>query len=256
MFVTLTLLNVVTELPEIDCVDVPFKTSDPVPAVNVPSFVKSLETFKVDGDESVPEMVSPPKLVALLPAIDEDPLKITVPPLLVNVPLFVHVPATLMVEDGAVKVLEGLMTMLLNELVLEPLIRVEPPKVTVLEPEFKVPLFTKLPLIFRLEVGVKDPVIVIFPKVGTVLPVTIVVPENVMALDVKVDELLLIKFPFKSMALLPALKIPEVKVNTPFTVTAELRLIASALLIVRFLKSVVLVGSSGPVAIAEPLELV
>jgi hypothetical protein len=157
---------------------------------------------------------------------------------------------------GPVNELAGLITKLLKEHILVPEITVVPPKVTVAEPELSVPLLTKLPLILRLVVGVNDPVMVMLPKTGAVLPVTDVVPENVIALDVKEDELLLNKSPFKSIELLPALKTPDVNVNVPFIVTAALRLIGSVLLIVRFLRSDALVGSSEPVAMAEPLELV
>jgi len=100
---------------------------------------------------------------------------------------------------GPVNELAGLITKLLKEHILVPEITVVPPKVTVAEPELSVPLLTKLPLILRLVVGVNDPVMVMLPKTGAVLPVTDVVPENVIALDVKEDELLLNKSPFKSI---------------------------------------------------------
>lgn len=254
--VTVMLLKVVVVVPLIDCVEDPFNTNVPDPALNVPLLVKFLATLRLEGEVNVPETVTPPKLVALLPAIKEVPLNTTVPPLLVNVPLFVHVPATFMVVLGAVRELAGLITKLLKELMLEPDITVVPPKVTVPDPELSVPLLTKLPLIFKLDVGVNDPVIVTFPKTGVALPVTDVAPENVIALDVKVDELLLTKFPFKSIALLPALKLPDVSVNVPFTVTAEFKLIGPLQLIVRFPKAEVFSGNSNPVVSADTLELV
>ena len=245
--VTVMLLKVVVVVPLIDCVEVPFNTNVPDPALNVPLLVKLRATFKLAGEVSVPETVTPPKLVALLPAIEDVPLNTTVPPLLTNVPLFVHVPATFIVVLGAVSELDGLITKLLKELILEPDITVVPPKVTVAEPELNVPLLTKLPLIFKLEVGVNVPVIRIFPKVGVVVPVSDVVPEKVTELVVKDAGALLAKLPLMSILLLPALKFPLVNVKIPFTVIAEFKVTAPPPCMVKLFKRLVEAGNSAPV---------
>ena len=93
------------------------------------------------------------------------------------------------------------------------------------------------------------PVIVIAPKVGVELPDIVVVPEKVMALDVSVEPALLTKFPLKSIAFAPALKLPLERVNTPFTVRADPNDKAPVPVFDKLASAVVLIGSSGPVVI-------
>ena len=126
--------------------------------MKVPLFVKLRATNKLAGEVSVLDaaMVIPPKLVVLVPPMVDVPLNTTVPALLVNVPLLVQVPATLILVLGAVNELEALIVTLLKELVLVPEMTVVPPKVTVEEPEFRVPLFIRFPLIANAEVGVSE----------------------------------------------------------------------------------------------------
>lgn len=117
----------------------------PVDRLNVPLFVKLPARFNDDGEFSIPDMVMWLKLGVDEPEMLVVPLNTIVPEELLNVPLSVKLPATFTVPLGAVRVPE--IVTLLNEHVLEPLIVVVPPKVTVPEPEFKVPLFARLPLI-------------------------------------------------------------------------------------------------------------
>jgi len=145
------------------------------------------------------------------------------------------VPETFIDEEGAVK--DPLITTLLKELVFDPLMAVVPPKVTVPDPELRVPLFTRLPLIAKAEVGVSDPVTVTvtLPNITGVLPEMLVAPEKVIELLVKIEGLLLSKFPFKSIGKPPALNTPLVRVKSPLIVAAAFKLICPLLFIVRFL---------------------
>jgi hypothetical protein len=191
-------------------------------------------------------MVIPLNVVDAEPAIELVPLKVTVfvaAPLL-KVPLLVQVPATLMLPVGAVKV--PLMVTLLKALTLDPEIVVVPPKIVVADPAFSVPLFTRLPLIWKLEVGVRAPVMVIAPKVGVALPDIVVVPEKVMVLEVSVELALLTKFPLRLSALVLALNVPLVSVNTPFTVISLARVSVADPPFVKLFNAVLFEGSSAP----------
>jgi hypothetical protein len=181
------------------------------------------------------------------------PLKLMEPLLCKNVPLFTKLPAIFIVPLGAVRVFVLATVTLLKEETLDPEIAVEPPNVVVAEPAFKVPLLTKFPLILNEVDGVKLPVpeIVIPPKVGVALPEIIVVPENVIELDVNVDAALLTKLPFISMSFDPELKEPSERVRIPFTVISDASVRAPDPCFVIFAKAVVLVGNSGPVDIEE-----
>ena len=66
-------------------------------------------------------------------------MKVTVPPLAVNVPALDQLPATFIFVAGAVNVLDAAMVRLLKELILAPLIAVVPSKVTVPLRALKVP---------------------------------------------------------------------------------------------------------------------
>lgn len=122
------------------------KTTVPPLLLKVPLFVKlPAIPNELVGAVSVPDTVTVKKLDWFEPAMVVVPLKLTAPLLLLKVPLFVQLPATLNVPVGAVRDPE--MTMLLNEEVLLPEIVVVPPKVVVAVPAFSVPLLTRLPLI-------------------------------------------------------------------------------------------------------------
>ena len=219
----------------------------PEPWLKVPLFVKFPAKLRIAGALSIPVIVIPLKVVAVVPAIELVPLKVTVfvaTPRL-KVPLLVQVPATLKLPTGAVNI-PAIMT-LLKELVLEPEIVVVPPNVAVAVPVFNVPLFIRFPLIWKLEDGVKEPVTVIDPKVGTALPEIEVVPEKVIALEVSVEEALLTKFPFKSMEFEPALNEPLESVKMPFMVMLLPKERVPDPVLDRLANAVVLDGNSGPV---------
>lgn len=250
VFVTEILLKSVTADPLMFWIVDPLNTTVPVPRLNVPLLTKLPARLSVAGAFSVPEIVICLKLVVDVPEIELVPLKTTVPLLCVKVPLLTKLPATFIEPLGAVKV--PLITMLLNELTLDPEMAVVPPKMVV-APAFSVPLLTRFPLILRLEEGVRVPVMVMFPKIGVELPETIVVPEKVMALEVSVELALLTKFPFMSIALLPALKEPLVRVSVPLTVTSLASVNVADPVLVRFASAVVLAGSSTPELIAPDI---
>lgn len=211
------LLKSVTALPEIDCVAEPLKTTVPVPLLNVPLLVKLAPTLRVAGEFKVPLMVILLKFEEADPATLDVPLNTIVPVPAVNVPLFVHVPAIFSGPEGAISV--PLIRILFSDEVLDPEIVVFPPKVTVEDPAFNVPLFTRLPLMLKFAAGVNVPVMVIAPKVGLADPDIVVVPENVEVLDVSDGPTLLTIFPLKSIGLLLELNPPDA-VKIPLTVIA------------------------------------
>lgn len=86
-----------------------------------------------------------------------------------------------------------------------------------------------------MDVGVNVPVTVMLPNTGDVEPLIVVVPLKVIVLDVSVDVELLTKFPFKSIAFDPALKLPFDTVSMPLTVMAEFRVRISEPCFVKFL---------------------
>ena len=214
MLVTVILLKSVTELPEMDWVDVPLNTTVLLPRLKVPLFVKLPATLIEDGAFNVPLIVIFAKLV-VEPEKVVAPLKTTVPPFALNVPLLVQLPATFMVAEGAVRIL--LITTLLKDDTLLPEMVVLPPNVAVAEPAFKVPLFVIFPLILKLVDGVSAPLMMIAPKVGVVLPLIVVVPENVIVLEVSRDAELLTRFPARLMLLVLASSVPPLKVSEPLT---------------------------------------
>ena len=214
MFDTVILLKSVRE-PAIDCVELPLKTTVPVPRLNVPLLVKLPPTPSVAGPLSVPLIMIFAKFVEEEPAMLVAPLKTVVPPLAVKVPLFVHVPATFNVPEDAMRVL--LINTLLNEHALAPEIVVLPPNVTVPAFAVSVPLFNKLPLTLKLVEGVSEPVIVIPPKVGVIPPLKAVAPEKVMVLNVNKEVDPLTKFPASVNALALVSNVPPLSVRMPFT---------------------------------------
>ena len=224
MLVTVILLKSVTALPESDCVEVPLKTTVPVPRLNVPPLVKFPATLSVAGAFSIPVMPMLAKLV-VVPAILVVPVKVIVPPPLLNVPLLVQVPATLTFPEGAVKVFVLPMVRLLNVHTLVPEIVVVPPNVTVPALAFRVPLFTKFPLTLKLAEGVNVPVLVTVtvPKVGVVAPLNAVVPEKVIALAVSTEVELLTKFPFRSTAFAFVSNVPALSVSVPVSAVVPSR---------------------------------
>ena len=87
----------------------------------------------------------------------------------------------------------------------------------------------------------------ISPNIGTAVPVKVVVPEKVIALEVSVEVELLTKFPFSARAFDPALNVPPLRVRMPFTVIGLVRVTVPLLPIVKLLNAVVDEGNSDPV---------
>ena len=106
--VTEILLKSVVALPEIVCWELPLNTTVPVPRLNVPLLTKFPPKLKVVPALKVPPLVKipaavsvaggvstpePPTVILLkvgVPVIEAVALNVTVPPLCVNVPLFVN----------------------------------------------------------------------------------------------------------------------------------------------------------------------
>lgn len=133
----------------------------------------------------------------------------------------------------------------------EPDIDVVPPKVVLPDVTDKEPLLTRFPLIRQPALPVltiKVDVTVTSPNVGVELPESVVVPEKVTGLDVSVDAALLTKSPLRSIAFVPALKLPLVRDKVPFTVmlAPEPRVKVPEPVFDKLAKAVTSVGSSGP----------
>ena len=195
-------------------------TTVPVPRLNVPLLVKFPETFKVAGAFSVPALMVIFAKFVVNPEILVVPLNTIVPALALKVPLFVQLPATFKLPDGAVSVLVLPIVRLLNEHALVPEIVVVPPKVTVPKLAVSVPLFIRFPFTLKFEEGVSVPVFdtVTAPNVGVVLPLRVVVPENVTVLAVSTEVELLTKLPLMSRVLALLSKVPALKVRIPATI--------------------------------------
>jgi len=130
----------------------------------------------------------------LAPVIAVEPSKVTVPPLAVKVPALTQLPATFMSPIGAVKVFDAVMSMLLKEVLLLPVIAVVPSKVTVPPLALKAPALTQLPATFMFAAGavnVLDAAISRLLKEFVLAPLIVVVPSKVTVppLAVKVPAL-------------------------------------------------------------------
>ena len=120
------------------------------------------------------------KKLVLLPPIDVTPLNITIPPFALKAPELSQTPPTPMLPVDAVKL--PVMSMLLNELVLLPLIVVVPSKVTVPPFALNAPELDQFPITFIFALGainVPAPVIVTLLNVSVLLPEIAVEPSNV-----------------------------------------------------------------------------
>ena len=125
---------------------VPETVTVPVPQLNAPLFVQAPATIMLaSGAVRIFEMVRLLKVLVLKPEITLVPLKVTVPPLALNVPEFIQLPDTLMLAPaGAVRV--PVMVTLLKEVVAET-VEGEPLNITVLVPQVNVPGLVRLPAI-------------------------------------------------------------------------------------------------------------
>ena len=99
--------------------------------------------------------------------------------------------------------------------------------------------------------GVRVPVTTTAPKVGLALPVSEVVPENVMVLAVNVGAELLVRAPFTSIVL-PLESSAPFKRSVPFTVML-LPSNTEPLPMVRLLSTEVEEGNSFPEVMLEPV---
>ena len=140
VFVMVTLLKKFVLEPDI--VVVPLNVTVPVPQMNVPELDQLPATFMLAlGAVRIFEMVMLLKALALEPEITLVPLNVTVPPLALNVLLFIQLPDTLMLRAGAVRV--PVMVTLLKDVVADTV--VVPLNITVLVPQVNVPGLVRPP---------------------------------------------------------------------------------------------------------------
>jgi len=131
-------------------------------------------------DAAIPKLL---KESVLAPVIAVVPSKVTVPLFALKVPALIQLPATFISPLGAVRVSAVIMSMLLKEVLLAPVIAVVPSKVTVPPLAVKVPALTQLPATFIF--AFKGPVNVLEAAISRLLnelvlaPVIAVVPSKV-----------------------------------------------------------------------------
>jgi len=213
---------------------VPSKVTVPPFALKVPALPQLPATFMFAAgavrllDAAIPRLS---KELLLLPLITVVPSNVTVPELLVKAPELTQLPATFMFAAGAVRLLDEAISKLLKELVLAPLIAVEPSKVTVPLFALKVPALIQLPPTFMfafsgavnvLEAAISrllnelvlPPLIAVVPLKFTVPPLAVKVPAlaqlpetfNVLVGAVNVPD---------EMLTLVVLTVPPAPVNVP-----------------------------------------
>ena len=121
---------------------VPETVTVPVPQLNAPLFVHVPATFMLAaGAVRIFEMVRLLNVLTPEPEITLVPLNVTVPPLALNVLLFIQLPDTLMLRAGAVRV--PVMVTLLKDVVADTV--VVPLNITVLVPQVNVPGLVRPP---------------------------------------------------------------------------------------------------------------
>jgi len=159
---------------------VPFKVTVPLFALKLPALDQLPDTFilplgAVKLLDTAMSRLS--KVLVLPPLIAVVPSNVTVPLFAVKVPALTQLPPTFMFTAGAVRLLDEVISTLLKELMLLPLIAVFPSKVTVPLFALKVPELAQLPETFNALVGaVKVPEEILTLVVLTVPPAPVNVP--------------------------------------------------------------------------------